>query len=84
MKIHWSRRSVIERDYWKENNPKIYEKLYQLLEAIKENPYQGLGKPEALRFDLSGYWSRRLTRQDRLVYRVTDQVIEVLSCKYHY
>ena len=84
MKIHWSRRSVIERDYWKENNPKIYEKLYQLLEAIKENPYQGLGKPEALRFDLSGYWSTCLTRQDRLVYRVTDQVIEVLSCKYHY
>lgn len=75
---------MIERDYWKENNPKIYEKLYQLLEAIKENPYQGLGKPEALRFDLSGYWSRCLTRQDRLVYRVTDQVIEVLSCKYHY
>ena len=84
MKIHWSRRAVIERDYWKENSPKVYDKLYQLLGAIKESPYQGLGKPEALKFDLSGYWSRRLTRQDRLVYRVTDQVIEVLSCKYHY
>ncbi|MGX7167534.1 Txe/YoeB family addiction module toxin [Facklamia hominis] len=84
MKIHWSRRAVIEREYWKENNPKVYDKLYQLLGAIKESPYQGLGKPEALKFDLSGYWSRRLTRQDRLVYRVTDQVIEVLSCKYHY
>lgn len=84
MKIHWSRRAVIEREYWKEYKPKVYDKLYQLLGAIKENPYQGLGKPEALKFDLSGYWSRRLTRQDRLVYRVTDQAIEVLSCKYHY
>ena len=84
MKIHWSRRAVIEREYWKEHNPKVYGKLYQLLGAIKESPYQGLGKTEALKFDLSGYWSRRLTRQDRLVYRVTDQAIEVLSCKYHY
>ncbi|MHB0809165.1 MAG: Txe/YoeB family addiction module toxin [Facklamia hominis] len=69
---------------WKENSPKVYDKLYQLLRAIKETPYQGLGKLEALKVDLSGYWSRRLTRQDRLVYRVTDEVIEVLSCKYHY
>ena len=68
----------------KENSPKVYDKLYQLLGAIEETPYQGLGKPEVLKFDLSGYWSRRLTRQDRLVYRVTDEAIEVLSCKYHY
>lgn len=68
----------------KENSPKVYDKLYQLIGTIKETPYQGLGKLEALKVDLSGYWSRRLTRQDRLVYRVTDEVIEVLSCKYHY
>ncbi len=74
---------MVHKD-WKENSPKVYDKLYQLLRAIKETPYQGLGKLEALKVDLSGYWSRRLTRQDRLVYRVTDEVIEVLSCKYHY
>ncbi|AEA00654.1 MULTISPECIES: Txe/YoeB family addiction module toxin [Aerococcus] len=84
MKVHWSRGSVIERDVWKENDRKVYDKIYRLLRAIKEAPYQGLGKPEPLKYDLSGYWSRRLTRQDRLVYRVTDDAIEVLSCKYHY
>ncbi|KAA9298995.1 MULTISPECIES: Txe/YoeB family addiction module toxin [Aerococcus] len=84
MKVHWSRRSVIERDDWKENDRKVYDKIYRLLQVIKEDPYQGLGKPEPLKYDLSDYWSRRLTRQDRLVYRVTDDAIEVLSCKYHY
>ncbi|MCY3024928.1 Txe/YoeB family addiction module toxin [Aerococcus loyolae] len=79
MKVHWSRRSVIEREDWK-----VYDKIYRLLRAIKEAPYQELDKPEPLKYDLSDYWSRRITRQVRLVYRVTDNAIEVLFCKYHY
>ncbi|MCY3036208.1 Txe/YoeB family addiction module toxin [Aerococcus urinae] len=84
MEVHWSKRAVLERDYWKSHDPKIYDKLYKLLRAIKENPYQGLGKPEPFKYDLSGYWFRRLTQQDRLVYRIKSSAIEVLSCKYHY
>ncbi|MCY3067831.1 Txe/YoeB family addiction module toxin [Aerococcus loyolae] len=84
MEVHWSKRAVIERDYWKAHDPKTYNKLYKLLRAIKEDPYQGLGKPEPLKYDLTGYWSRRLSRQVRLVYRIKASAIEVLSCKYHY
>ncbi|KAA9233703.1 Txe/YoeB family addiction module toxin [Aerococcus mictus] len=84
MEVHWSKRALIERNYWKPYDPKIYDKLYKLLRAIKENPYQDLGKLEPLKYDLSGYWSRRLTQQDRLVYRIKSSAIEVLSCKYHY
>jgi toxin YoeB len=63
---------------------KIYTKIVTLIKDIQRDPFSGLGKPEALKHDLSGLWSRRITQEHRLVYNVTDQEIVIVSCKFHY
>ena len=71
---------------WMEKHDKILlNKVNTLIEDIKLHPYEGLGKPEALKFELSGYWSRRITMVHRLVYKVEGDVIIILaSCLFHY
>jgi toxin YoeB len=74
---------------WSRTDPDILEKINQLIEAARRTPHQGLGKPEALKGDLRGWWSRRITAEHRLVYRVkgkrgVDQHIEIAQCQYHY
>ena len=63
---------------------KLYTKIIALIKDIKRNPFLGLGKPEPLKHELSGYWSRRINDEHRLVYKVTDTMIIIASCKYHY
>jgi toxin YoeB len=69
---------------WAVVNKKIYQKIVKLIYDIDRSPSQGLGKPEALKHDLQGYWSRRIDKEHRLVYRVTQETITIISCKYHY
>jgi len=69
---------------WTINEKKIAKKIMTLIKDIKRSPYSGLGKPEPLKYELSGYWSREITEEHRLVYRVDGETIEILSCKYHY
>jgi toxin YoeB len=69
---------------WTVQDKKIAKKIMTLIKDIKHNPYAGLGKPEPLKHGLSGYWSREITKEHRLVYRVDGETIEILSCKYHY
>ena len=69
---------------WKETNQKIANRIVVLITAIHENPFSGIGKPEPLKHGLKGKWSRRITLEHRLVYEVTDEVIKIISCKYHY
>ncbi|MBU5274826.1 Txe/YoeB family addiction module toxin [Levilactobacillus brevis] len=64
--------------------PKYEVSVNNLIKSIDRTPFEGLGKPEALRNDLSGYWSRRITQEHRLVYRIKDDEIQILSCRYHY
>ena len=71
-------------DDWKKQDKKIFIKIVKLLNEIKETPFTGTGKPKPLRNELSGLWSRRINREHRLVYEVTDQSIVVISCKFHY
>ena len=74
--------------YWIETDVDIARKIFKLIESIKQNPFKGLGKPEPLKFGLKGYWSRRITGEHRLIYKVTgkgpDQKCLVISCRYHY
>jgi len=74
------------KDYkwWKENNPKKAVRIITLLEDVKNRPFKGIGKPEPLKFDLQGYWSRRIDKVHRLVYSVQGKKIMVISCRYHY
>ncbi len=69
---------------WPTADKKIYAKIISLLRDIQRTPFTGLGKPEPLRHELQGYWSRRITDEHRLVYKVTNSEIIVASCKYHY
>ena len=70
--------------YWQSTDKKIVKKINRLIKDIQKNPFDGIGKPEALKYDLSGYWSRRIDREHRLVYQVVDHEILVYSCRFHY
>jgi len=69
---------------WAKDDKKVYKRIISLIKDINRSPFVGLGKPEALKYEFSGYWSRRITDEHRLVYKVTEASIIVASCKYHY
>ena len=70
--------------YWHGQDKKTEKRLNQLLTACAREPFAGVGKPEALRGDLSGYWSRRIDETNRLVYRANDAELVVVACRFHY
>lgn len=70
--------------FWQTQDKKTLKKINRLLQDIERNGYDGIGKPEPLKNNLSGYWSRRIDDKHRLVYRILDDVIEIYQCKGHY
>ena len=69
---------------WQTTDKKLFNRLSRLLKEIRRTPFEGTGKPEPLRHEYAGYWSRRLDREHRIIYSVTNEQIYVLSCKGHY
>lgn len=88
MKIVWSEESWQDYLHWQAASPATVEKINELIKDAKRSPFKGLGKPEPLRNALAGWWSRRITGEHRLVYRVTGageaQALEIAACRYHY
>ena len=70
--------------HWQQTDKKILKKFNALIKDIKREPYEGIGKPEPLKYELSGCWSRRITDEHRLVYEVSSYSILIISCRYHY
>jgi toxin YoeB len=70
--------------YWVETDRKLAIRAFDLIEAILRNPYEGIGKPEPLKYLTPGAWSRRLTQEHRIVYLVRDDQIDFLQARYHY
>jgi toxin YoeB len=75
--------------YWIENDHETVLRINELLKAIRQNPFQGIGKPEPLKYDLKGWWSRRITGEHRLVYKVSgtkgdNQKCVIIQCRFHY
>lgn len=70
--------------YWQTQDKKTLKRINQLLQDILRNGHDGIGKPEPLRENLSGFWSRRIDGTNRLVYRITEEWTEIVSCRYHY
>ncbi|MGB0165289.1 MAG: Txe/YoeB family addiction module toxin [Luteibaculum sp.] len=70
--------------YWQKSDKRILKKINLLLQEISRTPFHGTGSPEPLKHELSGYWSRRITLEHRLVYRIVEGEIRVLQCRYHY
>ncbi len=74
--------------YWQKIDEKVLNSINDLIKDIKRDPFKGLGKPEPLKHDLAGWWSRRITGEHRLVYRVSGkgatQQLDIIQCRYHY
>ena len=70
--------------YWQKMDKKIVRRINDLIKEIKRSPFEGVGKPEPLKYDLSGKWSRRITDEHRLVYQVEGNNLIVFTCRYHY
>lgn len=69
---------------WANQDKRVHAKIVELIRDIHRSPYTGLGKPEPLKYDLAGYWSRRINEEHRLVYKVTAEAILIAACRYHY
>ena len=88
MKILFTQRSFIHYQEWAREDLKTFEKLNNLIRECQRTPFKGTGQPEALKGNLKGWWSRRITQEHRLIYSVTGkgdgQFLEIAQCKYHY
>jgi len=84
LKILFTANSWEDYLYWQRNNKKILKRINQLIKDIKRNPFHGIGKPEPLKYELSGCWSRRINDEHRLVYEIKKNELTVISCKFHY
>lgn len=84
MNTFWTDDAWADYLRWRSENQKLFKRINRLVEAIAADPFQGIGKPEALRHDLTGYWSRRITEEHRLVYKVAGKKIYIISCRYRY
>jgi toxin YoeB len=70
--------------YWQKTDRKILNRINLLIQEIKRNPFEGIGKPERLKHALSGYWSRRINEEHRIVYKVTSDAVYIAQLRYHY
>jgi toxin YoeB len=88
VRIIFSSRAWSDYTYWLDTDPKRLGRINGLIEECRRQPFAGTGKPEPLRGDLRGWWSRRITREDRMVYRVTggesDRALEIAQLRFHY
>lgn len=84
MRLLWDERAWAEYLYWQEQDKKTLRRINLLLKDIQRGPYEGIGEPEPLRENLSGWWSRRIDSTNRIVYLVKDGAIIIAQCKGHY
>jgi toxin YoeB len=70
--------------YWQKNNPKILIRINDLIKVCERTPFSGIGKPEPLKKNLKGYWSRRIDKEHRLVYKIQDTTLIIIQCRFHY
>ena len=80
----WLTEAWQEYLYWQKQDRKTLERVNLLIKEAMRDPFRGIGKPEPLRGNLSGWWSRRITREHRLVYKVDDGSLVIMQCKFHY
>lgn len=84
MKLVFHERAWEDYLYWQSTDPKMLARVNQLIKESCRSPFQGIGKPEPLRGELRGWWSRRIDQEHRLVYRSTDDALLIAQCRHHY
>lgn len=82
--IAWTKEAWSDYTYWQKQEKKTLKRINKLIIDTQRSPFEGLGKPEALKENLSGFWSRRIDETHRLVYTVDDNQLIIISCRYHY
>jgi toxin YoeB len=70
--------------YWQQTDKKVLKKIKDLIKEVSRNPYEGTGKPEPLKHAYAGYWSRRITDEHRLIYKVEGTTVKIVQMRYHY
>ncbi|MBT3178196.1 MAG: Txe/YoeB family addiction module toxin [Desulfobacula sp.] len=83
-KLAWTDEAWKDYIYWQTQDKKAVKRINKLINNTMRQPFEGIGKPEPLRENLSGFWSRRIDDTNRLVYAVDDDFITIISCRYHY
>jgi toxin YoeB len=88
MDIRFTRKGFESYVYWADQDPKIFARITALIQMTARSPFAGIGKPEPLKNEYKGWWSRRIDGEHRLIYRVTgsgdQQVLEIIACRFHY
>jgi len=84
MRLEFKKEAWEDLEYWKRTDKKKLSKILVLIKSIQESPFSGIGKPEALKHEIAGSWSRRIDKVNRLVYTVEKDVIKIIQCRYHY
>ena len=82
--LSWTDEAWSDYIYWQGQDKKTLKRINKLIIDTKRSPFEGIGKPEALKEDLSGFWSRRIDDANRLVYAIDAQAVIIISCRYHY
>lgn len=82
--LAWTDEAWADYVYWQGQDKKTLKRINVLITDCKRSPFEGIGKPEALKENLSGFWSRRIDETNRLVYALTDTYLTIISCRYHY
>ena len=84
MKILFAENAWEDYVYWQNTDKKMVKRINQLIKEIQRDPFKGMGNPEPLKFNWTGYWSRRINLEHRLVYKVQGDTISIAQCRYHY
>ena len=84
MKISWNNKAWEEYVKWQSEDKKVVKKIKELIKDIERNGNEGIGKPEPLKHEFSGFWSRRITDKHRFIYRITEEEIIIIACANHY
>ncbi len=82
--LAWTKESWSDYLYWQTQDKKTLKRINRLISDTQRSPYNGIGKPEPLKENLSGFWSRRIDESNRLVYTIDDNQLTIISCRYHY
>ncbi|MFT0851635.1 Txe/YoeB family addiction module toxin [Achromobacter sp. F4_2707] len=82
--LSWTDEAWSDYIYWQGQDGKTLKRINTLIKDVMRSPFEGIGKPEALKANLTGFWSRRIDDVNRLVYAVDDSAITIISCRYHY
>jgi toxin YoeB len=84
MMLSWAENAWEDYLYWQKTEQKTLKRINTLIKEIKRQPFDGIGDPEPLKHNWSGYWSRRIDREHRLVYKLVGETIVIVQCRYHY